>query len=256
MKNVLRKQIQLKVPVIGKKNMSIISSVLMLVFRSISNRYVFYKNYISIKLKYRGKAIFNTTTRIDLTSSFEGANIIGNNTKFCGNMGYGSYICNDCAIVGNVGRFCSIAHEVKNAQGVHPISNPYVSTSPMFFSLRKQTGKTFAQKQLFEEMKEPIEIGHDCWIGQRAFIVGGVKIGTGAVVLAGAVVTKDVPPYAVVGGVPARILKYRYDEETIDFLLRSEWWNMPIEWLEANYELFSNIDEFKRIINETISHNS
>jgi len=244
------------VPVIGKKNMSIISSVLMLVFRSISNRYVFYKNYISIKLKYRGKAIFNTTTRIDLTSSFEGANIIGNNTKFCGNMGYGSYICNDCAIVGNVGRFCSIAHEVKNAQGVHPISNPYVSTSPMFFSLRKQTGKTFAQKQLFEEMKEPIEIGHDCWIGQRAFIVGGVKIGTGAVVLAGAVVTKDVPPYAVVGGVPARILKYRYDEETIDFLLRSEWWNMPIEWLEANYELFSNIDEFKRIINETISHNS
>ena len=228
----------------------------MLVFRSISNRYVFYKNYISIKLKYRGKAIFNTTTRIDLTSSFEGANIIGNNTKFCGNMGYGSYICNDCAIVGNVGRFCSIAHEVKNAQGVHPISNPYVSTSPMFFSLRKQTGKTFAQKQLFEEMKEPIEIGHDCWIGQRAFIVGGVKIGTGAVVLAGAVVTKDVPPYAVVGGVPARILKYRYDEETIDFLLRSEWWNMPIEWLEANYELFSNIDEFKRIINETISHNS
>ena len=150
----------------------------------------------------------------------------------------------------NIGRFCSIAPEVKNTIGIHPISEPYVSTSPMFFSLRKQTGKTFAKKQLFEELKDPIEIGHDCWIGQRAFIVGGVKIGIGAVVLAGAVVTKDVPPYAIVGGVPAKVLKYRYDDDTIKFLLKSEWWNRPIDWLEANYELFCDIDEFKRAINE------
>ena len=212
--------------------------------------------YVGNKKRYWGKARFNMSVHIEPTSTFEGANRLGDHTSFSGNMGYGTYVCSDCDIVGNIGRFCSIASDVKNALGVHPMTVPYVSTSPMFFSLRKQTGETFAQKQLFDELKNPIEIGHDCWIGQRAFIVGGVKIGVGAVVLAGAVVTKDVPPYAVVGGVPAKVLKYRYDDETIEFLLKSKWWDMPVEWLRANYGLFSDIYEFKRVINETISHNS
>ena len=231
-------------------------AIILLIYRNVRDCYIRIKDYLYVKINFRGKARFSFSSRIDKDSAFEGANTIGDDTYFSGSMGYGTYICQNCSITGNIGRFCSIAPDVKNSLGVHPITAPYVSSSPMFFSLRKQTGKTFAEKQLFDELKDPIEIGNDCWIGQGAFIVGGVKIGTGAVVLAGAVVTKDVPPYAVVGGVPARILKYRYDEETIDFLLRSEWWNMPIEWLEANYELFSNIDEFKRIINETISHNS
>lgn len=208
------------------------------------------------KTKFWGKVRFNSTVRIEHASTFEGANTIGGNSYFAGHMGYGTYICNDCSIIGNIGRFCSIAAEVKNSLGIHPLTIPYVTTSPMFFSLRRQTGTTFAQEQLFEELKDPIEIGHDCWIGQRAFIVGGVRIGIGAVVLAGAVVTKDVPPYAIVGGVPAKVLKYRYDEETIEFLLATEWWNKPVDWLKDNYKLFSNIDEFKRVINETISHNS
>lgn len=229
---------------------AVIKSIFLLLYRNIRDTIRRYYIYVKDKIRYRNFVHYNFTTKISSASSFEGANVIGNNTWFCGNMGYGTYICNDCSIIGNIGRFCSIAPEVKNTLGVHPISEPYVSTSPMFFSLRKQTGKTFAKKQLFEELKEPIEIGHDCWIGQRVFIVGGVKIGIGAVVLAGAVVTKDVPPYSIVGGVPAKVLKYRYDDDTIKFLLKSEWWNRPIDWLEANYELFCDIDEFKRAINE------
>ena len=229
---------------------AVIKSIFLLLYRNIRDTIRRYYIYVKDKIRYRNFVHYNFTTKISSASSFEGANVIGNNTWFCGNMGYGTYICNDCSIIGNIGRFCSIAPEVKNTLGVHPISEPYVSTSPMFFSLRKQTGKTFAKKQLFEELKEPIEIGHDCWIGQRVFIVGGVKIGIGAVVLAGAVVTKDVPPYSIVGGVPAKGLKYRYDDDTIKFLLKSEWWNRPIDWLEANYELFCDIDEFKRAINE------
>ena len=229
---------------------AVIKSIFLLLYRNIRDTIRRYYIYVKDKIRYRNFVHYNFTTKISSASSFEGANVIGNNTWFCGNMGYGTYICNYCSIIGNIGRFCSIAPEVKNTLGVHPISEPYVSTSPMFFSLRKQTGKTFAKKQLFEELKEPIENGHDCWIGQRVFIVGGVKIGIGAVVLAGAVVTKDVPPYSIVGGVPAKVLKYRYDDDTIKFLLKSEWWNRPIDWLEANYELFCDIDEFKRAINE------
>lgn len=236
--------------------LQILKSLFLLIYRTIKDFVLFYVSYIKNKINYRGNLRFNSSVRIGQDSTFEGANTIGDNTYFSGSMGYGTYLCQNCSITGNIGRFCSIAQDVKNSLGVHPITAPYVSSSPMFFSLRKQTGKTFAKKQLFDELKDPIEIGHDCWVGQGAFIVGGVKIGTGAVVLAGAVVTKDVPSYSIVGGVPAKVVKYRYDEETIDFLLKSEWWNKPIEWLEANYELFSNIDEFKRVINETVSHNS
>ncbi len=210
----------------------------------------FLSNYIYVKDKIRFKKYvnYNITTKISSNSTFEGANVIGDNTKFCGNMGYGSYICNECSIIGNIGRFTSIAAEVKNAQGVHPIGSPYATTSPMFFSLKKQSGITFAKKQLFDEMRAPISIGSDCWIGQRAFFVGGLTIGDGAVVLAGAVVTKDVPPYAIVGGVPAKILKYRYDEETIQFLLEKKWWNMPVEWLKENSALLCDIDRLKETL--------
>ena len=103
--------------------------------------------------------------------------------------------------------------------------------------------------------KGPVVIDDNVWIGEKVSIMPDVHIGKGVIVAANSVVTKDVPPYSIVGGVPAKVVKYRYEEETIDFLLKSEWWNKPIEWLEANYELFSNIDEFKRVINETVSHN-
>ena len=229
--------------------MSILKALILLVYRSIRDFVLYWKNYVLLKLKNRGKVRFNTTTQIAITSTFEGANVIGDNTKFCGKIGYGSYICNDCSIIGDIGRFTSIAAEVKNAQGVHPITNPYATTSPMFFSLKKQSGITFAKEQLFDEMRAAIQIGNDCWIGQRAFFVGGLTIGDGAIVLAGAVVTKDVPPYAVVGGVPAKILRYRYDEETIKFLLEKKWWDMPLEWLKENSELLCDIDKLKEILN-------
>lgn len=251
-------QSKLKELVIGnmKQIFAILKAGVHLMVRTVMTPISRWFLYLKNKKRYWGRVRFNSSVVITEESDFEGANTIGVRSCFSGNMGYGTYICSDCSITGNIGRFCSIAAEVKNSLGIHPITEPFVSTSPMFFSIRKQTGTTFAQEQLFDELKNPIEIGHDCWIGQRVFIVGGVTIGTGAVVLAGAVVTKDVPPYAVVGGVPAKVLKYRYDEDTINFLLKSEWWNFPIDWLRDHYELFSNIDEFKRVVNEIVNHNS
>ena len=117
------------------------------------------------------------------------------------------------------------------------------------FSLQKQNGKTFATKQTFIESKDAPIIGNDCWIGEDVFIVGGVKIGDGAVVLAGAVVTKDIPDYAIVGGVPAKLIKYRYDKETISFFKKIQWWNNDIHWFKKNWELLNDIQKLKEYYN-------
>lgn len=207
----------------------------------------FTKNAIKlvyIKLKFGSKVSLSLTARIGKDSQFEGANKIEDDSLFSGNMGYGTYVSPYCEIVANIGRFTSIAPYVRINPGVHPFTYPYVTTCPMFFSTRRQNGRTFADRMMFDEMKQPVCIGSDCWIGQNVFISGGVNIGDGAVVLAGAVVTKDVEPYAVVGGVPAHFIKYRYDEETIRFLLDFKWWNKDISWIKENWELFNDVNQF------------
>lgn len=134
-----------------------------------------------------------------------------------------------------VGRFCSIASDVTIAPGIHPAD--FVSTCPIFFSTYKQCGVTFAERSHFAETA-PVSIGHDVWIGSKVFISDGVTIGNGAIIGAGAVVTKDVPPYAIVGGVPAKIIRYRFDEQTIEKLLSSCWWDWPEEMLRERQPLF------------------
>ena len=187
-----------------------------------------------------------------MRSYFEGLNAIYSNSEFDGYLGLGSYISNNCNIYGKIGKFCSIAPYVKVITGTHPYTYPFTTTSPYFFSNLKQNGKSLYDKSIFEEFKYakdnyPIIVGNDCWIGYGAKIISGIKINNGAVILAGAVVTKDVPAYAIVGGVPAKIIRYRYDEETINFLLEIKWWNKDITWLIANKELLIDIEKFKKI---------
>lgn len=212
---------------------------------------IFY--HLFCKLKYRQYAILEKGTYVSLTSSFEGYNKVSLYSYFSGSMGVASYIGRHSRIEGNIGRFSSIGDYVGLNRGKHPVSEPYVSTSPMFYSLRKQNGHTFAKVQLFEETGDTIEIGNDCWIGERTFLVSGIRIGDGAVVYAGAVVTKDVPPYAIVAGVPARIIKYRYDDETIDFLLKLKWWNFEINWLKENWKMLTDIQSLKNMFKDRVN---
>lgn len=137
-----------------------------------------------------------------------------------------------------VGSFCSIAQGLICGSGDHPAD--FVSTHPVFFSLGKQCGVTFATEALFDERKKII-IGHDVWVGTRVFIRDGVTIGHGAIIAAGSVVVKDVPAYAIIGGVPAKVIKYRFNETEIAQLQALEWWNWDEARLrEAQPDIASN----------------
>lgn len=145
-----------------------------------------------------------------------------------------------------IGKFSSIASNIKFGLGIHPTH--LITTHPAFYSNNKPF-KTFADKNYFEEYL-PITIGNDVWIGQESMIMGGVTISDGAIVAARAVVTKDVPPYAIVGGVPAKIIRYRFDKETISKLLRIKWWNKAEGFLEENFLLFHEPQKFLNKFND------
>ena len=205
-----------------------------------------------LRLKWRGKLQFEQGCDIALQAQFEGMNKIYSHSSFGGILGYGSYIGHHSSLTAKIGRFCSISNHVICNAGIHPFQAPFATTSPCFFSLRKQNGATFATKQMFTECKTinnkglfDCEIGNDVWICEGVFINGGIHIADGAVVLAHAVVTKDVPPYAIVGGVPAKIIGYRYDEATIKWLLNVQWWNNPIAWFRAHWSLLCDINKLK-----------
>lgn len=129
-----------------------------------------------------------------------------------------------------IGSFCSIGPEtIVGGLGRHQTS--WISTHPIFYSTRGQAGLTFSDEDLFDEMPKT-EIGNDVWIGARSIVLDGVRVADGAIVAAGAVVVDDVEPYAIVGGVPARLIRFRFDDKLIPELLSWKWWNLPLDILE------------------------
>lgn len=177
---------------------------------------------------------------------FEGANALGRNVRFEGKLGYGSYIGDNSNISADIGRFTSIAPNVHINRGFHPIKAPFATTCPMFYSVKCQNGHTFVNTQKFNEVKPMVQIGSDCWIGQNVFIAGGVKIGDGAVVLAGSIVYKDIPPYAIFGG--NKILENRYTDEEISCLLSNPWFKKDIYWLSLHSDLLCNLPQLLKYI--------
>lgn len=205
-----------------------------------------------LRFKYRKlNVMLHRKAILPKNLKLEGYNQIFQNTVFKGSLGLGSYISGNCRLSAEIGRFTSVGPWTTSNGGKHPYKEPFVTTSPLFFSLRNKQ-MTFAQQQKFEEIayakeytKVEVCIGSDCWIGEHVFFVGGVNVSDGAVVLAHAVVTKNVPPYAIVGGVPAKVLGFRYSLETINFLLKNKWWNNSKEWFIENWELLTDIQKLK-----------
>lgn len=163
------------------------------------------------------------------------------------NVGSYTYIGRNSLIVKcKIGKYCSIAEGVKIGVAKHPIN--YVSTSPIFYNEKNVLGKSFAAND-FEEYSQSI-IGNDVWIGMNSIIMPGVVIGDGAVIGANAVVTRNVDPYSIVGGVPARLIGKRFDEEAIRNLLEICWWDFNDEKIKLYANKFSNIDEFIKSIED------
>ena len=130
-----------------------------------------------------------------------------------------------------IGKFCSIACGAKflfNSAN-HTLSSLSTYPFPIFFD---EWGLEKSDVAAAWDRKGDIVIGNDVWIGYEAVILAGVTIGDGAVIGARAVVTKDVPPYAIVGGVPARVIRSRFTEETVKALLRLKWWDWPAERIQ------------------------
>jgi acetyltransferase-like isoleucine patch superfamily enzyme len=147
-----------------------------------------------------------------------------------------------------IGAFCSIASDVTIGLAAHPTS--MVSTSPVFYDNAQPLPFFFTKERLFTNNLPRTTIGADVWIGQGALVKAGVAIGVGSVIGAAAVVTKDVRPYDIVGGNPARRIRSRFSEEIAAALEASSWWTLSEPTLMRLAAHFANPEEFCRIVAE------
>lgn len=159
-------------------------------------------------------------------------------------LGDFSYVARNSQIYNTkIGKYTCIGPNVNTGMGAHP-SAEFVSSHPLFYStLGQSSGLVIVEQNLFEEFPRTV-IGNDVWIGNNVSIKYGIKIGDGAIIGTGAIVTKDVEPYSIVGGVPAKTIKYRFRKEQIAFLKDFKWWDKDLEWIKTNKNLFQNIELF------------
>lgn len=220
-----------------------------MIFYILIKRFVF--NFI-VALK---EVIFLSRLQINnpLCKFYSGSKIF--NTSFGKNIVVFDYVLMDSCTIGNrtyiqkratifnaeIGKFCSIGSDVSIGPGIHKMDG--ISTNPIFYLKNTPLPNTYCDDDLFESSKRTI-IGHDVWIGEKAIILDGITIGTGAIIAAGAVVTKDVEPYSIVGGVPAKLIRFRFTEAEIKVILKSNWWNFPESWFEKNFMAFNNYNDF------------
>jgi acetyltransferase-like isoleucine patch superfamily enzyme len=144
-----------------------------------------------------------------------------------------------------VGNFTAIGYGSDIGLGRHPLN--FVSTHSIFYKKNKLRNDWVKPIKL---LSLPIQIGNDVWIGIKCIILDGVKIGDGAIVGAGSVVTKEVPPYAIVGGAPAKIIKYRFEPDVINRLLEIKWWNLSDEEILEKIEFFREPEITVDVINK------
>ena len=208
---------------------------------------IFQRLFCSLRLRREG--VFVSLKADCVGAEFEGRNkIYGGANVSNSQVGRGSYVGPNSNLSNcKIGRYCSIGPEVLVLAATHPIEER-LSSHPCFYSTKRQSGFTYTDQQTYEEFlycdtehRYYVEIGSDVWIGARVVIVGGVRIGNGAVIATGSVVTKDVEDYSIVGGVPAKQLRFRFSEEMRAALIEERWWDKNEDWILENLHRFSEV---------------
>lgn len=189
------------------------------------------KKVIDLKIQKEGGPLYSLTAR----------KIAERNNVRIGLYTYGSCFDSTFAVSGKceIGKYCSIASDVHYLGGNHPMSS--LTTSAIFYS------KKLSGFDVQDITRQELHIGNDVWIGQGVLITAKCQsIGDGAVIGAGSVVTKDVPAYAIVAGNPARVIRFRFDEKTIEHILETEWWNLSPNELMDYYKYMNDPIKFCR----------
>ena len=159
-------------------------------------------------------------------------------------MGDYSYLAGDVSIVWtDIGKFCSIASHTRMNPGNHPTWR--VTTSHSTYR-RVQYGFDETDDEEFFAWRQAhrCRVGHDVWMGHGTLLTAGCKVGIGVCTGSGSVITKDIPPYAIVGGVPAKVIKFRFDPKTIEKLMRIAYWEWDHETVKARFKDLYNVNEF------------
>lgn len=193
--------------------------------------------YISKESKHKIIEIFGLKFKFRILESFSEENLLIN-VKSVGKHTYGIKNCKFGSCGCTIGSFCSFGEDSKIGVSQHNLTG--ISSHP--FCFEKQYGHfvDVDDVEYYKKINQPIEIGNDVWIGSNCIIMPGIKIPNGVIIGAGAVVTKSPPPYTIIAGVPARVIKYRYTPEEIEILERTKWWNWDDEKIKANINLFKN----------------
>lgn len=203
------------------------------------------------KLIAAGNKVYGRA-KISPDSVFEGKNVVNHGCELKWmKVGFGTYFGQDCYFERTrIGRYTCIASRVKVVAGRHPTED-FVSMHPAFFSKAQFELFGYINEQKYKELKFvdeknriAVEIGNDVWVGSDVKIMEGVKIADGAVIGTGAVVTKDVEPYTIVAGVPARKIGRRFTEKQAEALLHIRWWDKGEKWIAEHAGEFDNVQAF------------
>ena len=201
--------------------------------------------FIRMGIEIKTKSIMKQGSYINKGTVLEGRNYIGKDVRLSHvRVGYGSVVNGGSDLANTiVGKYASVGAHVVTSEGSHPVDGKHVALHTAFYSTKKTHGYSYAVKDTYDEMKYidrdkgiSVIIGNDVWIGNYVNILEGVTIGDGAAIATGSLITKDVEPYGIYAGVPAKKLRLRFTDDQIDRLERIRWWDKSEEEIRSMVE--------------------